>query len=141
MQVSRTISPTSLLSYQGNTPKLNRLFYMHPLHHEITRVLDTIFDGHPYSVTITKGKRQPEVTVSYQDFLTPRTLSGLLSLVPELNVEWDIERTMSDTLRHQLLDELYEHPERLTSHCYCRFNVRFYVFDRFATTDFTNSKT
>lgn len=114
---------------------------MQTLHSQVTRVLDTIFDGHPYSVTITEGKRQSEVTVSYQDFLTPRTLSGLLSLVPELNVEWNIERTMSDTLRHQLLDELYEHPERLTSHCYSRYNVRFYVFDRFATTDFANPKT
>lgn len=114
---------------------------MHTLHHEVTRTLDTIFDGHPYSVTITKGNQLPEVTVAYQDFLTPRTLNGLLSLVPNISVEWNIERTMSDTLRHQLLDELYEHPEKLTSHCYCRFNVRFYVFDRFATTDFTNSKT
>lgn len=111
---------------------------MQTLHQQVTDALATIFGSHPYTVAFSSDKHHPEVTVSYQDFLTPKTLCGLLALVPELSVEWNIERTMSDNLRHQLLDELYRHPERLASHCYLRFNVRYYVNDRFSTTDFMN---
>lgn len=114
---------------------------MQTLHQQVTDALATIFGRHPHTVTFSGDTHHPEVTVAYQDFLTPRTLCGLLALVPELSVEWDIERTMSDSLRHQLLDELYHHPELLTSSQHCRFNVRFYVNDRFSTTDFVFANT
>ena len=112
---------------------------MQTLHQQVTHALATIFGSHPYTVTFSGDKSHPEVTIAYQDSYTPKTLVGLLSLVPGLSVRWNIERTMSDAVRHQLLDELYHHPERLFATPIFRNSVRFYVLDRFATTDFTNS--
>lgn len=109
---------------------------MHTLHQSVTRALATIFGSHPYSVTITQGEQFPQVNVCYQDYLTPKSLHALLSIPTISGVEWNIERTMSDSLRHRLLDELYSHPERLLSHKSFRCNVRLYILERFATTDF-----
>lgn len=108
---------------------------MQTLHQEVTDALATIFGNHPYTATFTSDNSLIEVTVAYQDYLTPHTMHGLLSLAG-LSVGWDVERTMSNTLLHQLLEELFHHPERLSSNPIYRGNVRRYVFDRFATTDF-----
>lgn len=114
---------------------------METFERNITKILDPIFGRHPYRITVNKGKLCPEVTITYQDFFTPKTLFDILNTFYMIPVEWDIERSMSDNLRGRLLEELYANPERLVSKPTYRYNVRYYVFDRFATTDFAASDT
>jgi hypothetical protein len=114
---------------------------METFERNITEILNPIFGRHPYQITVNKGKLCPEVTITYQDFFTPKTLYDILNTFYMLPVEWDIERTMSTSLRGKLLEELYTNPERLVAKPTYRSNVRFYVFDRFATTDFAASDT
>ena len=102
---------------------------------KVESTLLLIFGAHPHQVTYSKEASVVVVTVAYQDFLTPHSLHRYLDAV-RLPVEWDIDRTMSDTLRHRLFDELYEHPEHLAERPVCRGNVRVYILDRFTSTDF-----
>ena len=102
---------------------------------KVESTLLLIFGTHPHQVTYSKESSVVVVTVTYQDHLTPHSLHRYLD-ASRLPVEWDIDRSMSDTIRHRLLDELFEHPDRLAERPVCRGNVRAYIFDRFASTDF-----
>lgn len=111
---------------------------MNTLHKVLPPVVLSVFGSHPCQIQIYKSKSNPVVTIKYQDFLTPKTLTSLLSRQVCFPVEWDLHRTMSDDLRHRLLDELFSHPEQLSVNPVFRNNPRLYVLDRFVTTDFDN---
>ena len=102
---------------------------------KVESTLLLIFGDHPHQVSYEKESGSVVVTVTYHDFLTPHAVHRYLSAA-RLPVQWDIDRSMSTTMQHRLLDELYEHPERLLQNHSCHGNVRLYILDRFATTDF-----
>ena len=108
------------------------------LHKAVARTVTAIFGKHPRRVELDDTPSVPVVTIYYQDFLSPATLHHTLSSISNHPVEWNFERTMSIPMRHRLLEELYYQPEILADHPEYRNNVRYYLFDRFATTDFSS---
>lgn len=109
------------------------------LHKAVSRVVNRIFGHHPHRVGLDPGSTVPVVTITYQDFLSPQTLHHMLTSAGNLPVEWNIERTMSLSMRHRLLEELYQQPEALADNPQYRGNVRYYLFDRFVSSDFDSS--
>lgn len=107
------------------------------LHQQVAEAVASVFGSHPHQVTICTHGKKPKVTVTYQDYLTPTSLTRAL-IATGLSVEWDLDRSLSLEKRLQLLDELYEHPEDLNRTAVLRGDVRLYVFDRFASTDFVS---
>lgn len=105
------------------------------LQQEVFRAVAAIFGSHPHYVSLNMQGPKPVATILYQDFLTPKTLLHTLGANTSLPVEWDIDRSMSLMMRARLLEELYQHPEYLTENPSFRGNVRYYIFDKFATTD------
>ena len=103
---------------------------------QVLRATAGIFGSHPHQVELDETSSIPVATIIYQDFLTPATLHHTLVSVYNLPVEWNLERTMSHTLCHHLMDELFHHPEVMADHPEYGSNIRRYLFDRFATTDF-----
>lgn len=108
------------------------------LHQSVATAVATVFGYRKYRVSISSAQPQPVVTVCYADFLTPATLLRRLSAVASLPVHWNLERTLSTSLRVQLLNELFLHPELLSASPVFRGNVRRFILDRFATADFEN---
>lgn len=106
------------------------------LYQAVVQAVARIFGHHPHRVELDDTPTIPVATVTYQDFLSPATLHHTLTTHDNLPVEWNIERTMSLSMRHRLLEELYYQPEILADNPRYKANVRFYLFDRFATTDF-----
>ena len=109
------------------------------LYQEVTQAVTEIFGRRPHRVELDESHSLPVATIVYQDFLSPATLHHTLTSNYNLPVEWNIERSMSLSMRHRLLEELYYQPEVLAENPQYRSNVRFYLFDRFATTDFIQS--
>ena len=110
------------------------------LHQAVSQAVSAIFGRRPHRVELDDTHSLPVATVIYQDYLSPATLHHTLMSSCNLPVEWNIERTMSMAMRLRLLEELYYQPEALSDNPQYRNNVRFYLFDRFATTDFIQSE-
>lgn len=107
-----------------------------PTRTSIIQAIADTFGSHPRQVNLATHKKKISVTIIYQDFLTPATLQHTLDAIVEGNVQWNFERSMSMSLRQNLLNELFHHPEELAHNPVFQGNVRLYIFDKFATTDF-----
>lgn len=106
---------------------------------QIRDFISRIFGYTPFSFTTSVSGKLLKVCVSYQDFITDGKLLRLLrDKSYDQQIKWEVNRTMSDHTRNNILEDLFNHPERLYKDCSLNGNVRRYVFECFTITDFCN---
>lgn len=106
---------------------------------QVRAFISNIFGYTPFTFTTSVSGKLLKVCVSYQDFITDGKLLRLLrDKSHDRQIKWEVNRTMSERTRNNILEDLFNHPERLYKDCSLNGNVRRYVFECFTITDFCN---